>query len=68
MDGIEIQLNGAPTKTTSGSVAELLTELGLSGRKIAVERNLGIVSRSDYETTRLAPGDRLEIIHFVGGG
>ena len=50
------------------TVAGLLAELGLDGRKVAVERNAEIVPRSAYGTTLLAPGDRLEIVHFIGGG
>ena len=50
------------------TVAELLKHLSLPPKKIAVERNLEIVSKSTFETTRLAEGDRLEIIHFIGGG
>jgi sulfur carrier protein len=49
-------------------VAALVTELGLDGRKVAVERNLEIVPRSTYRQTSLADGDRIEIVSFVGGG
>ena len=49
-------------------VAALVTALGLDGRKVAVERNLEIVPRSAYEETALADGDRIEIVHFIGGG
>ena len=50
------------------TVAGLLARLGLDGRKIAVERNEAIVPRSAYGQTWLEPGDRLEIVHFIGGG
>ena len=49
-------------------VAALVAALGLDGRKVAVERNLEIVPRSAYERTALADGDRIEIVHFIGGG
>lgn len=49
-------------------VAALVTALGLDGRKVAVERNLEIVPRSAYERTALEDGDRIEIVHFIGGG
>ena len=49
-------------------VGALVRELGLDPRKVAVERNLEIVPRSTYAFTRLADGDRLEIVQFVGGG
>ncbi len=50
------------------SVKGLLAHLELPEKKIAVERNLEIVSKSTFETTLLSEGDRLEIIHFIGGG
>ena len=49
-------------------VAELVAALGLDPRKVAVERNLEIVPRSAYGRTALADGDRIEIVHFIGGG
>ena len=49
-------------------VTDLVAALGLDGRKVAVERNLEIVPRSAYGKTRLADGDRIEIVHFIGGG
>ena len=50
------------------SVADLLDLLGLPQQKIAVEHNLEIVPKSAYETHMLAAGDRIEIVHFIGGG
>ena len=49
-------------------VEALLARLGLDGRKVAIERNLEIVPKSTYGATLLADGDRLEIVHFIGGG
>ncbi|THD65061.1 sulfur carrier protein ThiS [Phenylobacterium sp.] len=49
-------------------IAGLVAALGLDGRKVAVERNLEIVPRSAYGRTLLADGDRIEIVHFIGGG
>ena len=49
-------------------VTELLAELGLDSRKVALERNLEIVPRSAYGETIVGYGDRLEIVHFIGGG
>ena len=49
-------------------VAGLVAALGLDRRKVAVERNLEIVPRSAYGRTPLAEGDRIEIVHFIGGG
>lgn len=51
-----------------GHVAALVAALGLDGRKVAVERNLQIVPRSTYGSTALSEGDRIEIVHFIGGG
>ncbi len=49
-------------------LAALVEQLGLDSRKVAVERNLEIVPRSAYALTRLTEGDRIEIVHFIGGG
>jgi len=51
-----------------GHVAALVSALGLDARKVAVERNLEIVPRSSYAMTALREGDRIEIVHFIGGG
>lgn len=50
------------------SVAAMLRSLGFENKKIAVELNLEIVSKSSYEETFLENGDRVEIVQFVGGG
>jgi len=52
----------------AGDVAALVAALGLDARKVAVERNLEIVPRSLYAATALSDGDRIEIVHFIGGG
>ena len=49
-------------------LAALVAELGPDPRKVAVERNLEIVPRSAYGETPVADGDRIEIVHFIGGG
>jgi len=51
-----------------GVIADLVASLGLDARKVAVERNLEIVPRSAYGATALVEGDRIEIVHFIGGG
>lgn len=64
-----IILNGeARTVARGTSIAGLCTDLGLDPAKVAVERNLAIVPRSTLADVLLADGDRLEIVHFVGGG
>jgi len=49
-------------------IAALVAALKLDPRKVAVERNLEIVPRSTYAQAPLCDGDRIEIVHFVGGG
>ena len=66
---ITLTLNGEPHRIASGSsVADLVHDIGLNPKKVAVERNLEIVPRSTLATVMLADGDILEIVHFVGGG
>lgn len=66
---LKIMLNGQPRAVPIGlSVAGLLDTLGLDRRKVAVERNEAIVSRSAYDQTAIADGDQFEIVHFIGGG
>ena len=66
---LRISLNGEPRMLAAGlTVANLLDTLGLDRRKVAVERNEAIVSRSAYEQTTIADGDQFEIVHFIGGG
>ena len=50
------------------SLAGLLTSLGIAGGKVAIERNLEIVPKSAYHEINLSDGDRIEIVHFIGGG
>jgi thiamine biosynthesis protein ThiS len=65
---MRLQLNGEARETAAATLAALVVELGLDVRKVAIERNLEIVPRSLYDQTPLADGDRLEIVHFIGGG
>jgi len=50
------------------TVEQLLGRIGIEGRKVAVERNLQIVPKSNYSAMGLNDGDKLEIVHFIGGG
>ena len=62
-------VNDEPRALPAGAtVAELIASLGLGPRRVAVELNRTLVPRADYAATRLADGDAVEIIHFVGGG
>ena len=68
-DLIEITLNGDSRRVAPGAtIAVLLGELALDASKVAVERNRSIVPRSTFAVQRLAAGDNLEVVHFVGGG
>jgi thiazole synthase len=64
-----LTVNGEEREFDSSlTVSQLLGELGIDARKVALERNLEIVPRSAYEGTELIEGDRLEVVHFIGGG
>ena len=66
---MEIVLNGAKRTVPTGvTVACLADELSRPGRRMAVEINEEVIRRSDYETRVLSEGDRVEIVHAVGGG
>jgi thiamine biosynthesis protein ThiS len=63
-----IQVNGEIRPTISGTVIDLLRELGLEDGRVAIERNLEILPRQMWNDTIVIAGDRYEIVHFVGGG
>jgi sulfur carrier protein len=66
---IALTVNGAPHRFDAPlSVEALVAQLGLAGKRIAVERNGEIVPRSRFADTVLADGDALEIVVAVGGG
>ncbi len=66
---MRVVLNGEERVTAAAAtIAALVAELGLDVRKVAVERNLEIVPRSLYGVVGLVEGDRLEVVHFIGGG
>jgi len=66
---LRLTVNGEPVEVPPAStVADLLSTLDTSGRRVAVERNGEIVPRSQHAATALAAGDRLEIVVAVGGG
>jgi thiamine biosynthesis protein ThiS len=66
--GVRLTINGEAREISAATVARLVGELGLDPRKVAVERNLEIVPKSKFEATVLSEGDRIEIVHFIGGG
>jgi thiamine biosynthesis protein ThiS len=64
-----ITVNGEQRAAQPGStVVDLLRELGLDSGRVAIERNLEILPRPTWLATRIEPGDRYEIVQFVGGG
>jgi sulfur carrier protein len=64
-----ISVNGETRAAKPGAtVIDLLGELGLSSGRVAIERNLEILPRDQWAETRVQPGDRYEIVQFVGGG
>lgn len=66
---IRIEVNGEPREVAAGtSVAALLRALGLDGRTVVVELNREIVRRTEIDDMILQSEDRLELVHFVGGG
>jgi thiamine biosynthesis protein ThiS len=68
-DDMRIVLNGESAESTEGTtVAALLQQLGINRERVAVELNADIVPKALYEQQILASGDRIEIVHFVGGG
>ena len=66
---MQIKLNGDPHTVADGAtVAELIEQLDLIGRRLAVEVNEEVVPRSRHGACALASGDRVEIVHAIGGG
>ena len=66
---LSIVVNGSVRKYGNGTtVADLIRDLSLEGKRVAIERNGEIVPKSRHGNTPLQPGDRLEIVRAVGGG
>jgi sulfur carrier protein len=66
---VRVTLNGAPREFPAPlTFAQLIDELALAGRRLAVERNGEIVPRSRFGEARVADGDRIEVVMAVGGG
>lgn len=66
---ITISINGATRQLPDRTgVAALIEELGLTGKRIALELNGNIVPRSSFASQQLADGDKLEVVVAVGGG
>lgn len=66
---MHLQINGEKREFPDGlTVAALVAQLGMKQDRVAVELNLEIVPRAHWDTTALKHGDKLEVVHFVGGG
>ena len=66
---MQLFINGnEKTFDDSLSLAQLIDQLGMKSDRVAVELNREIVARAQWPETRLNDGDRLEVVHFVGGG
>lgn len=66
---MDIELNGRPCGIRDGAtLRELLQEQGLAERRVAIEVNGEIVPRGRHATHALRPGDRVEVVHALGGG
>ena len=66
---ITVSINGEPRQFPQAiSIAALIEEMGLAGKRIALERNGEIVPRGMFAAQQLADGDRLEVVVAVGGG
>ena len=66
---MKIRINGEPRDIPDGlTVAALLEHLGMPSGRVAIERNLDILPRPDWNTTAVKPNDSYEIVHLVGGG
>jgi len=66
---IQIRVNGEPRGFQSGgTVGDLLRELAITNERVAVELNLEILDRTEFDRRGLQEGDRIEILGFIGGG
>jgi thiamine biosynthesis protein ThiS len=69
---MKVMINGQEREfaelATDAKLVDLIAALGLKGDRVAIEHNGSIVTRNDWQSTPVNPGDRLEIVHFVGGG
>ena len=66
---MQIQVNGEQREVSDGlSLSELITQLKLRADQVAIELNQEVLRRAAWAATNLQPGDRVEIVQFVGGG
>lgn len=66
---MKITLNGDPFEIAGPlTITQLLAQLEIDARRVAVERNLEVLKRTAFESTEIREGDEIEIVNFVGGG
>jgi len=66
---LRVQINGEAREVADElKLSELVNELSLAPERVAIELNQKVVRRNQWPATMLADGDRIEIVHFVGGG
>lgn len=65
---MEVIINGEQQNVPQATMLELLEQLQIDPRRVAVELNADILPKGEYATRKINEGDRIEIVHFVGGG
>lgn len=65
---MQLTVNGKPLEFNGHTIADLVAMLDLTGRRLAVEVNREIITRSEHGTHALHDGDVVEIVHAIGGG
>jgi thiamine biosynthesis protein ThiS len=65
---MKLTINGEPQASTAETLGALVEGLGMKPDRVAIELNREIIPREQWPQTALREGDRLEIVHFVGGG
>ncbi len=65
---MKIKINGEERRTEGRALSELLEELNIQPGRVAVEVNMKIIRKADYDTHPIKEGDNIEIVNFVGGG
>ena len=66
---MQVKVNGEAVELPNGAtIAALIEQLALAGKRVAVEVNEDIVPRSQHQDFSLSEGDRVEVVHAIGGG
>ena len=65
---MQVYINGEQLNLEPTTILDYLVKNAIDPRLVAVELNMDIIRKSEYASTRLREGDKMEIVHFVGGG